>query len=76
MRDSKKEFQFEVEAKGSFQAPGRGNSVNPNTSSYLDPQYPDSFGADPLSVALIGPDEQRRRAAAYEIGRASCRERV
>jgi len=41
--------------------------VNPNTSSYLDPQYPDSFGTDPLSVALIGPDEQRRRAAAYAL---------
>ena len=41
--------------------------MNPNTSSYLDPQYPDSFGTDPLSVALIGPDEQRRRAAAYAL---------
>jgi Flp pilus assembly CpaE family ATPase len=41
--------------------------VNPNTSSYIDPQYPDSFGTDPLSVALIGPDENRRRAAAYAL---------
>ena len=41
--------------------------MNPNPSSYLDPQYPDSFGADPLSIALIGPDEQRRRAVAYAL---------
>ena len=41
--------------------------MNPNSSSYLDPQYPDSFGADPLSIALIGPDEQRRRAVAYAL---------
>jgi Flp pilus assembly CpaE family ATPase len=67
MRESQKNYQFEVETKGSFQAPGSGNSVNPNSSSYLDPQYPDSFGADPLSIALIGPDEQRRRAAAYAL---------
>jgi Flp pilus assembly CpaE family ATPase len=67
MRESEKNYQFEGETKESFQAPGSGNFVNPNSSSYLDPQYPDSFGADPLSIALIGPDEQRRRAAAFAL---------
>jgi Flp pilus assembly CpaE family ATPase len=67
MRESQKNYQFEVDTKGSFQAPGSGNSVNTNSSSYLDPQYPESFGADPLSIALIGPDEQRRRAVAYAL---------
>ena len=67
MRESQKNYQFEVDTKGSSKAPGSGNSVNTNSSSYIDPQYPDSFGADPLSIALIGPDEQRRRAAAYAL---------
>ena len=67
MGESQKNYQYEVDTKGSFKAPGSGNSVNPNSSSYLDPQYPDSFGADPLSIALIGPDEQRRRAVAYAL---------
>jgi Flp pilus assembly CpaE family ATPase len=67
MRELQKNYQFEVDTKGSFQAPGSGNSVNTNASSYLDPQYPDSFGTDPLSIALIGPDEQRRRAVAYAL---------
>ena len=30
-------------------------------------QYPDSLGADVLSIALIGPDEDRRRAAATAL---------
>lgn len=34
------------------------------SSPYLDPQYPHSIGADPLSIALIGPDEGLRKAAA------------
>ena len=30
-------------------------------SSYFDSQSPDSIGAEALSIALIGPDEQRRK---------------
>jgi len=41
--------------------------VNSDSSSYLDDQYPDSLGADVLSIALIGPDEDRRRAAASAL---------
>jgi pilus assembly protein CpaE len=41
--------------------------VNPNSSPYLDPQYPDSFGADALSIALISPDDLRRREAANAL---------
>ncbi len=41
--------------------------MNSDSSSYLDDQYPDSLGADVLSIALIGPDEDRRRAAATAL---------
>jgi Flp pilus assembly CpaE family ATPase len=38
--------------------------VNSDSSLYLDEQYTDSLGAHALSIALIGPDEDRRKAAA------------
>ena len=41
--------------------------MNPDSSHYLDDQYPDSLGSDMLSIALIGPDEDRRRAAATAL---------
>ena len=37
--------------------------MNSESSSYLDDQYPDSLGSDAVSIALIGPDEERRKAA-------------
>ncbi len=37
--------------------------MNSESSSYLDDQYPDSLGSDAISIALIGPDEERRKAA-------------
>ncbi|MGA3161705.1 MAG: AAA family ATPase [Terracidiphilus sp.] len=37
--------------------------MNSESSSYLDDQYPDSLGGDVLTIALIGPDEERRKAA-------------
>jgi pilus assembly protein CpaE len=38
--------------------------VNSDSSLYLDEQYTDALGAHALSIALIGPDEDRRKAAA------------
>jgi pilus assembly protein CpaE len=38
--------------------------VNSDSSLYLDEQRSDSFGADLLSIALIGPDKDRRKAVA------------
>ena len=43
------------------------------SSPYLDPQYPQSIGADFLSIALIVPDEGLRKAAAGAI--AECQGR-
>ncbi|MGD0800543.1 MAG: AAA family ATPase [Terracidiphilus sp.] len=41
--------------------------MNSDSSQYLDDQYPDSLGGDVLSIALIGPDEDRRKAAATAL---------
>ncbi|MGA3373606.1 MAG: hypothetical protein ABSC48_17800, partial [Terracidiphilus sp.] len=41
--------------------------MNSESSPYLDDQYPDSLGADLLSIALLGPDEDRRKAAAKAL---------
>jgi Flp pilus assembly CpaE family ATPase len=44
--------------------------MNSDTSQYLDDQYPDSLGSDVLTIALIGPDEGRRKAAASALAEA------
>jgi pilus assembly protein CpaE len=41
--------------------------MNSTTPSYLDAGSPDSIGSDALSIALIGPDEHRRREAATAL---------
>jgi len=46
---------------------GGSNTVNSESSSYLDDQYPDSLGGNVLSIALIGPDEDRRKAASTAL---------
>jgi|SRR5271157_444934 len=64
MMNSKATYRFQVEPQGLFHAAGRTNSVNTDTSQYLDAQFPDSFGAARLSIAVIGPDESLRNAVA------------
>ena len=55
-------------SQGKLHALGGRNPVDSeSSSSYLDDQYPDSLGADVLSIALIGPDEDRRKAAASAL---------
>ncbi|MGA2652479.1 MAG: AAA family ATPase [Terracidiphilus sp.] len=60
-------FRFEVNPQGKLSAAGSINSVNPDFNPNLDTQYPDSFDSDALSIALIGPDEERRKAAAIAL---------
>ena len=60
-------YQFSSNPRGKSQAEGGNNPVNPDSSHYLDDQYPDSLGGDMLSIALIGPDEERRKAAATAL---------
>ena len=59
--------QFSSNSRGRSQAERGYNPVNPDSSPYLDDQYPDSLGGDTLSIALIGPDEERRKAAAKAL---------
>jgi Flp pilus assembly CpaE family ATPase len=56
-------YRFSDNPQGKSQASGGSNPVNSESSSYLDDQYPDSLGGDVLTIALIGPDEERRKAA-------------
>lgn len=41
--------------------------MNANEPNYLEASTPDSVGSDVLSIALIGPDEQRRKEAAKAL---------
>ena len=50
-------------------AAGGSNSVNSDSSLYLDDPSADSLGVGVLSIALIGPHEESRRAAARVISR-------
>lgn len=60
-------YQSSSNPRGRSQAERGYNPVNPDSSPYLDDQYPDSLGGDVLSIALIGPDEERRKAAATAL---------
>jgi Flp pilus assembly CpaE family ATPase len=65
--NSESSYQFSANPQDRYNAAGGSKPVNSDSSSYLDDQYPDSLGAGALSIALIGPDEDRRRAAASAI---------
>jgi Flp pilus assembly CpaE family ATPase len=67
MPDTPLTYRFLDSPQGKTNASGGSNPVNSDTSQYLDDQYPESFSADVLSIALIGPDEDRRRAAASAL---------
>jgi Flp pilus assembly CpaE family ATPase len=64
-------YRFSANPQGKSHAEGGSNPVNSDSSPYLEDQYPDSLGSDVLSIALIGPDEERRKAAATAL--AGCR---
>ena len=64
MMNSKMTYRSQDDPQGKFHAAGGINSVNTDSSQYLDAQFPDSFGAARLSIAVIGPDESLRNAVA------------
>ena len=41
--------------------------MNSNHHTYVDAPSPESIGADALSIALIGPDDLRRKEAATAL---------
>ena len=59
-------YQFEVNSQKNVQTSKGGNSVNSDSSLYLDDPNADSFGAD-ISIALIGPEDDSREALASVI---------
>ena len=67
MADSSSTYHYSDHQQGKFRSTGGNKPVNSDTSQYLDDQYPDSLGNDLLSIALIGPDEGRRKAAATAL---------
>jgi Flp pilus assembly CpaE family ATPase len=67
MSNSESSYRFLDNSQETSHTLGGSNPVNSDTSSYLDDQYPDSLGADVLSIALVGPDEERRKAAASAL---------
>src|ERR1700677_4163072 len=61
------QLSIPVERTGTLYEAGSSTSMNSTTPSYLDAGSPDSIGSDALSIALIGPDEHRRREAATAL---------
>jgi pilus assembly protein CpaE len=63
MWDSQSTKRTEVEAAEDPRAAGSSKVVSSNYSPNPGPQYPDSLGAESLTIALVGPDDLRRRTA-------------
>jgi Flp pilus assembly CpaE family ATPase len=54
-------YRYSADPQAEPRAAGRGDTVNPDLSSSLDDPYSNSLGGYPLSIVLIGPDEERRQ---------------
>src|ERR1035437_5580244 len=67
MSNSESTYRFTKNAQETYHAIGGNDPVNSDSSAYIDDQYPDTLGSDVLSIALIGPDEGRRKAAATAL---------
>ena len=70
MLEAEATYQFQFTTQEGLNQAGSTNSVSSEYSPNLDTQYPESFSAQTLSVALIGPDAERRRAAVSAL--AAC----
>ncbi len=69
MSDQQSTYRFLVHPQGNTRAAGGGSSVYSEKSSHPDDQSPDLLATDVLSIALIGPDEERRRMVADALAR-------
>ena len=67
MAESTSTYQFLSTSNGTAQAAGSSTQMNPTTPTYIDPSAPESVSSDVLSIALIGPDEKRRKEAASAL---------
>ena len=60
-------YRYSADPQAEPRAAESGKVVNSDLSSSLDDPYSNSLGGDPLSIALIGPDEERRQLAASAL---------
>jgi len=67
MAETHTTYQFMSPQSGAGPAAGSSTTMSAHTSTYLEGSSPDSIGSEVLSIALIGPDEQRRKEAANAL---------
>ena len=67
MAETNTTYQFLTTTQAASQSTGSGTFMNSNTYPSIDSSSPDSIGSEKLSIALIGPDEQRRKEAATAL---------
>src|ERR1700721_846460 len=60
-------YQFLTSPQGTPPPPGNSTFMNSNPFSSIEASSPDSIGSDTLSIALIGPDQLRRKEAANAL---------
>ncbi len=67
MAESDTTYQFLTATNGTAHGAGSSTKMNPTNSNYFESSSSDSVGSEALSIALIGPDEQRRKEAATAL---------
>jgi pilus assembly protein CpaE len=67
-RDNDRRGKFVYEKSSEVRSEG---AVSTDSSPYFGSQYPDSIGSEALSVALIGPNDERRAAALLALAGTS-----
>jgi pilus assembly protein CpaE len=60
-------YQFLTSPQGTSQSTGSSTFMNSNTYSSIEASSPESIGSETLSIALIGPDQLRRKEAANAL---------
>jgi pilus assembly protein CpaE len=67
MAETTTSYQFLTSPQGASQSAGSSTFMNSNTFSSIEASSPDSIGSETLSIALIGPDQLRRKEAANAL---------
>ncbi len=67
MPEAYESYQFSVKREGELERPGASSRLDSFSSTPLNYRGRNSIGAAKLSIALIGPDEERRKALASSL---------
>jgi pilus assembly protein CpaE len=67
MAETVTSYQFLTSPKATSQSTGSSSFMNSNTYSSIEASSPESIGSETLSIALIGPDQLRRKEAANAL---------